>query len=88
MNLKRRLRFKDLQALGLVNNRATLANWIKTEGFPSGSLTGPNSRTWGEDEVEVWHASRPTARKPAPKRRKAKAVAAACAPAIFSKLNL
>jgi predicted DNA-binding transcriptional regulator AlpA len=65
MSLKR-LRYRDLLALGIIQNRATLGNWIKDRGFPTGQLTGPNSRTWSADEVEAWLASRPTAPKPAP----------------------
>jgi predicted DNA-binding transcriptional regulator AlpA len=62
----KRLRYADLLALGIVNNRTTLKNWIRDRGFPLGQLTGPNSRTWGEDEVEAWLAVRPTAPKPTP----------------------
>ena len=69
----RRLRYAELRALGVVTNRATLGNWIKGKGlppdqkpFPPGQLTGPNSRTWGEAEVQAWIAKRPTAPKPTP----------------------
>jgi hypothetical protein len=67
----KRLRFRDLKDRGIVNNRATLGNWIKDRGFPLGHLTGPNTRTWSEDEVERWLNSRPTAPKLIPqiKRR-------------------
>jgi predicted DNA-binding transcriptional regulator AlpA len=65
MSLKR-LRYRDLVALGIIRNRPTLQNWIRDRGFPCGQRTGPNSRTWGEDEVADWLASRPTAPKPAP----------------------
>jgi hypothetical protein len=41
-----------------------LRNWIRDLGFPSGQLTGPNSRTWGEDEVEAWLLGRPVEPKP------------------------
>jgi predicted DNA-binding transcriptional regulator AlpA len=64
--MRKRLRYADLKALGIVNNRPTLANWIKDRGFPRGQLTGPNSRTWDEDEVQRWLDNRPTAPKPAP----------------------
>jgi len=64
--MRKRLRFPDLKERGIVNNRPTLQNWINKRGFPPGQLTGPNSRTWGEDEVEAWIASRPTAPKPTP----------------------
>lgn len=60
--LQRRLRFEDLKRLGYVNNRTTLKRWVDTLGFPAGEMTGPNTRTWGENEVAEWHASRPSAR--------------------------
>jgi predicted DNA-binding transcriptional regulator AlpA len=70
--MQRRLRYADLIALGIVKNRTTLANWIHERGFPPGQLTGPNVRTWGENDVQEWLASRPTAPKrdmPVPKTR-------------------
>jgi hypothetical protein len=63
----KRLRFRDLKARGIVNNRVTLKSWIRKHGFPPGQLTGPNTRTWDEDtEINPWLDSRPTAPKPAP----------------------
>jgi predicted DNA-binding transcriptional regulator AlpA len=64
--MQRRLRYADLLALGVVNNRPTLQNWIRDRGFPVGQLTGPNSRSWGEAEVQAWLDSRPTGPKPTP----------------------
>jgi hypothetical protein len=61
-----RLRYRHLEERGIVNNRTTLKNWIDDRGFPPGQLTGPNLRTWGEDEVQAWLDSRPVARKPVP----------------------
>jgi hypothetical protein len=80
--IARRLRFADLRDLGIVNNRVTLQNWIHKRNFPGGQLTGPNSRTWGEDEVRRWLDGRPTAPKQTPrgvaaKRRKAERADAA-----------
>ena len=49
--MRKRLRYADLKALGVVTNRVTLGNWIRDRGFPPGQLTGPNSRTWDEAEV-------------------------------------
>jgi predicted DNA-binding transcriptional regulator AlpA len=69
VQMHKRLRYADLVALGVVNNRATLSNWIKNEGFPPGQLTGPNSRTWDEGEVTKWLANRPTAQKPVPQSK-------------------
>ena len=64
--MQKRLRYRDLVALGIVNNRVTLGNWIRDRGFPLGQATGPNTRTWSEREVEAWIANRPTAPKPGP----------------------
>ena len=67
--MMRRLRFCDLIDRGIVRNRATLSNWIRKSGFPTGQLTGPNSRTWDEGEVTRWLANRPTAQKPVPQSK-------------------
>jgi len=64
--LAKRLRFMDLVDRNIVQNRTTLNNWIRDRGFPVGQLTGPNTRTWSEDEVQRWLDSRPTAPKPLP----------------------
>jgi predicted DNA-binding transcriptional regulator AlpA len=64
--VKPRLRYRDLKARGVINNRPTLQNWIKKRGFPRGQLTGPNTRTWTEEEVGVWLDNRPVAPKPIP----------------------
>ena len=66
--MQRRLRYADLQRLGIVNTRVTLSNWIRDRGFPRGQLTGPNSRTWGETEVQAWLDSRPIGKKKATSR--------------------
>jgi predicted DNA-binding transcriptional regulator AlpA len=71
--MKRRLRFRDLVDRGLVRNRTTLSNWIKKEGFPQGQLTGPNTRTWGEAEIDQWEADRPTSLKVTPFHEKRRA---------------
>jgi len=69
--MQRRLRYADLEALGIVRNRVTLRSWIINCGFPRGQMTGPNSRTWTEDEVQGWVDNRPIGKKPTPaiKRR-------------------
>ncbi len=46
----KRLRYADLKRLGIIPNRTTLSNWVRDRDFPVGQMTGPNSRTWGEDE--------------------------------------
>ena len=68
--LTRRLRFADLKARGIVNNRPTLRNWIRDRGFPPGQLTGPNTRTWDEGEVADYIASRPIEPKPTPQPKR------------------
>ena len=55
---KRMLRFHDLKADGIVNNRVTLGRWIAEQGFPAAVELGPNSVAWMADEVECWLASR------------------------------
>lgn len=67
--MRKRLRYADLHELGIVNNRETLGNWIRKRGFPPGQLTGPNSRTWSDIEVQAWLDSRPVAPKPTPKAK-------------------
>ena len=67
--ISRQLRFRDLKARGIVDNRVTLANWIENYGFPTGRLVGPNTRLWNEADVEAWLDSRPTDPKPGPRRR-------------------
>jgi predicted DNA-binding transcriptional regulator AlpA len=57
------LRFKDLQARGIVNNWPTLKRWVDTRGFPPGMYFGPGTRVWRESEIEAWIDSRPSARK-------------------------
>jgi hypothetical protein len=57
--LNRQLRFCDLQAHGIVDNRVTLRNWIANQGFPPGRKLGPNVRAWDEAEVLNWLRSRP-----------------------------
>jgi predicted DNA-binding transcriptional regulator AlpA len=64
--MRKRLRYRDLVERGVVRNRPTLQNWIRNWGFPPGQLTGPNTRTWGEDEIQEYLDSRPSAPKPAP----------------------
>jgi predicted DNA-binding transcriptional regulator AlpA len=64
--MRKRLRYADLVALGVINNRATLGNWIRTRAFPPGQMTGPNTRTWDEGEVEAWIMSQPAAPRAMP----------------------
>jgi predicted DNA-binding transcriptional regulator AlpA len=72
------LRFKDLQARGIVRSWPMLRRRIDKDGFPPGIMLGPNSRAWDESEITAWLKSRSTARA-APKgiaKRKAERKAA------------
>jgi hypothetical protein len=64
------VRFADLIASRIVGSWTQLARLQDEEGFPLGILLGANTRAWKLDEVQAWLATRPTARKvPPPKRR-------------------
>lgn|GEM_PF-874019 len=55
-------RFRDLKALGIVQNWVTLAVWIRERDFPPGFLLGPNTRGWFASDVMAWLRSRPVER--------------------------
>jgi len=66
--MARRLRYPDLVERGYFNNKTTLRNHINAGIFPPGKLTGPNQRSWDEDEdIKPWLDSRPVEAKPTPK---------------------
>ncbi len=72
------LSFDDLQAMGVVSNWQTLADWQEKYGFPSGRLFGPNTRRWNrQHEIEPWLQSRPTATPPLKARQIAVSMAKA-----------
>ena len=48
------LRFSDLQARNVVKSWAQLRNKIKYQGFPPGRMTGPNERSWTEEEIDEY----------------------------------
>jgi hypothetical protein len=49
---RRYLRYAELEALGLVDNRASLKNWMDGGAFPRGiKIPGPYGKTL------VWHAA-------------------------------
>jgi predicted DNA-binding transcriptional regulator AlpA len=52
------LRFRDLVARGVVNNRMTLRRWIAAGTFPAPVSLGPNTKAWLVDEVEAAEAAR------------------------------
>jgi predicted DNA-binding transcriptional regulator AlpA len=64
------LRFADLKAAGIINSWPMLRRRMERDGFPPGRLLGPNTRAWPEEEIERWLASRPTAKKTAPRRKR------------------
>jgi predicted DNA-binding transcriptional regulator AlpA len=59
------IRYPDLVAKGVINNRMTLKRLIDNHDFPPGKLIGANIRAWEETEVDCWLVARPVARKPA-----------------------
>lgn len=54
------LRYKDLEARGIVNSWTALRYKIKHNGFPPGRYIGPNSRAWTAEEVQAWIDALPT----------------------------
>jgi predicted DNA-binding transcriptional regulator AlpA len=63
---RRFLRYADLQRLGVVSNRGTLAYWIKHGQFPAGiKIAGPRGRTlvWDVGEVSAVLAQRAAERE-------------------------
>lgn len=52
------LRFKDLQARGIVRARSTLTRYQQVYDFPKGRLLG-GARVWTEAEINDWLDSRP-----------------------------
>jgi hypothetical protein len=55
------LRFADLKARGIVNNRVTLKRRQQRDGFPSGKRTGPNEVSWTDEEIDAWREGCPDA---------------------------
>jgi predicted DNA-binding transcriptional regulator AlpA len=68
------LRYRDLEARGIVRSWAALRYKIKNNGFPPGRYLGPNTRAWTEDEVRAWLDALPTEN---PRKAAAKVVEAA-----------
>jgi predicted DNA-binding transcriptional regulator AlpA len=63
------LRLADLKAAGIINSWPMLRRRIERDDFPPGRMLGPNTRAWTETEIENWLATRPTGKKPTPRRR-------------------
>ena len=60
---KRKLRFRDLKAEGIVENYTTLNRLIREQGFPPGYRIGAQTLGWDETEIDAWLDSR---RRPSP----------------------
>jgi hypothetical protein len=63
------LRFADLRDRGIIASWPMLRRRVERDGFPIGVKLGANVRAWRESEIEAWLGSRPSARKPAPRRQ-------------------
>jgi hypothetical protein len=56
-------RYRDLKLRGFVTSRAMLKIMIEQYGFPAGKMLTPNCRTWTQEEVLAYYASRPSDKK-------------------------
>ena len=64
------LRFRDLKALGIVEDRATLRRRMGTQNedpFPGSVILSPNSVAWVTSEVRAWLDRRPRGVAPQPR---------------------
>jgi len=81
------LRFRDLEARGIVASWTQLKRLIGKYEFPPGRMLSPNIRAWAEEEIDEWFKSRPVegppprgaAKQKRDRRRKAGADASATA---------
>ncbi|GAB4371825.1 MAG: hypothetical protein Kow00114_32960 [Kiloniellaceae bacterium] len=48
------LRFDDLKARGIVNNRMTLSRLIRQHGFPAPVRLSPGIAAYSAEEVDSW----------------------------------
>jgi hypothetical protein len=48
------LRFRDLKARNIVKSWTQLKNKVEHQNFPPGKMTGPNERSWTEEEIEEY----------------------------------
>jgi hypothetical protein len=60
MSLPELVRFKELQAAGIVDSWPQLKNMQEKYGFPLGKLLGASLRAWDVLEIKQWLAQRPT----------------------------
>ena len=56
--MQRYIRYSELIARGIVNNRQTLSRWMRDLGFPASIALGPRTRVWSEDAINTWIESR------------------------------
>jgi predicted DNA-binding transcriptional regulator AlpA len=68
--LPRHVRFRHIRAAGIADSYTALDRLVRDHGFPVGRLISPNVRAWTVEEIEGWLATRPTARKPGPTRKR------------------
>jgi hypothetical protein len=52
--LRKMVRYPELKDAGVVNNRVTLQNIIKNDGFPPPVKIGGWACAWFQDEVEAY----------------------------------
>jgi len=74
------LRFRDLKARNIVQSWAQLRRKIKHQGFPPGRMTGPNERSWTEEEIDEYREGCPVEGpelRGAAKEKRARTLAAA-----------
>jgi hypothetical protein len=57
------VRFRDLSAAGIVNNREQLRILMDEHGFPVGVQLSPNIRAWDIEEVRRWLGASDPARR-------------------------
>jgi predicted DNA-binding transcriptional regulator AlpA len=67
--VKKYIRFTDIKARGIANNRVTLKELIDNHGFPEGVFLSPMVRAWDEALVDEWLETRPVASSAKPPLR-------------------
>jgi hypothetical protein len=53
------LRFRDLKARNIVQSWAQLKRKVDGQGFPPERMTGPNERSWTEEEIDEYREGCP-----------------------------
>ena len=52
--MQRYVRYSEMIARGIINNRQTLHRWMRDLDFPTPIVLGPRTRVWAEDAVNSW----------------------------------